>query len=350
MNLKQSALAAAVTAVFAIGAAAPAAAAEYAVSRLFIDNLTIAVLDGEVPSVTTSIKSFNFNLTNTATLNSVLIGSVAACGGTPGIPSGTTNTCGIATALDATVVNATGSTGPAQGENTFTLHTPNATDSYANSDSLIQTAELTGDASTQTKQIAEAQIQAGDLNASSSAEISSTTGFLFKFTVSGTSDDSLFFSFDALLDILADINDPTAATALSKANVGVELSLSKDNTIIKAIFLPNGTGFGSTTDCGVTGGGLTCQTLADEFDINSDVQVSTLPVSTSGRSNTVANDHFSAIISGLSDGDWTLGLVATTSTSLSRTEPQRVPEPGVLALMGLGLMGLFATSRRRKLG
>jgi hypothetical protein len=338
MNLKKSTLAAAVAGVMVMGVVGQAAATEYARSKLFIDNLTVFVSDdGGVTAGGATVDNFDFNLINTAFLNTVGGATTANCSGTVA-----SNSCAKlpAAPLDAAVINATGST-ILQGENTFSLNGPGA-GSYANGDSLIATAQLVDGVPTSTRQIAEAEIQKNDSSASSSSEVSSTTGFTFTFTVVGA--NVMIVQFEALLDILADINDPFAISASAKANTEVEVKLSKDgSTNVFALFAPDGGT--SAGECGALGG-LTCTTLADQFDLNTDEAVTTLVASSSGRANTAANDNFGVLFGGLTDGTWTLGLTAKTSTSLSRQGG--VPEPGMLALMGIGLMGLGMSARRRK--
>lgn len=336
-KFKRSSMAASLTAALIIGGASGQAVAyEYGLSQLFVTNLSVVLSDdgGTTPGGG-AVTNFDFNLINTAFLNGLGGSSTGNCSGT--IAS---NTCGASPALDATVVNGTGS-GLLQGENTFVINGPSSGLSYSNGDSIIDSSVLSGGATTGARQQAEAEINPGDVSASASSEVGSTTGFTMTFSVEGA--NQMTISMDALLNILAEINDPVAASASAKANTEVEFRLSNDSTGDFFTFRPDGA---LGNECAASAG-LTCTTLSDEFDLNTDVNVTGIPFSTVGRSNTGANDHFSVMFSGLYDGIWTLGLAAKTSVQLSRAQSE-VPEPGILALLGIGLLGFGVTSFRRK--
>ncbi len=74
MKMKQSVLAASITAALAMSVAGEAAATVYAGSRLDIDSLFVNVGSAATP------ETFNFRLTNTADLASPVIAG-AICGG-----------------------------------------------------------------------------------------------------------------------------------------------------------------------------------------------------------------------------------------------------------------------------
>ena len=141
MNFKQTALTAAVAATLAMGVCGQANAFVYAASGISVDNLAIAITG---PGVTTSVTRFDFNLTNTATLN-----------GASSHPDRhlrwliSTNTCSAATpTLNALPANAPGGTTnrtnnqSTGGEFTFIGPLTGFTGTYSNSDSVINTAEL----------------------------------------------------------------------------------------------------------------------------------------------------------------------------------------------------------------
>ncbi|GMR09096.1 MAG: hypothetical protein BMS9Abin26_2110 [Gammaproteobacteria bacterium] len=329
MKINKSTLAATVLATLGLSMAGQASAGEYARSYLSIDNLQLLISDdGGVTNGGNTLKSFNFNLTNSSTLGGNTIGSGDFCAGVG--PNLGNNNCGpLGARVDALVVT---QGAPAQGENTFTFNGPGV-GQYSNADSVIYQTQLTGDGSTSTEQIAEAEIQSIS-NASSLADISSTTGFTFKFTVAGA--NVVAISFGAAWDKLVDINDPTAATATSQANAKVQFELSNDATGDKVIWAPTGLG----NDCAVLGLAGACVT-AGAGNLNEDLSIATVPASTDARAGA---GNFSMFFDGLVDGEWSLSLNAVTSTLVSRT----VPEPSLLIMLGLGLAGLGATSIRRK--
>ena len=192
MNLKKSSLAVAVTGAIALAVAGQASASVYGGSKLDLQNLQIFITqDGVNPSPNAPITSFEFTATNTATLNGVSSPvQSATCGGTPGLP-GVTNNCNAALPrLDPTAANAPGGT-INRANNDFSLFGPGL-NQYANSDSVLQQAELTFDGPTQTHQIAETELQTG-ASARANAEITSNTGFTFAFTLAAPGELVLSF-------------------------------------------------------------------------------------------------------------------------------------------------------------
>jgi hypothetical protein len=91
--------------------------------------------------------------------------------------------------------------------------------------------------------------------------------------------------------------------------------------------------------------GVACSEIADGDDLNVNISTSAnntnLPIS-----DLLGLSAFGINVTGLFDGEWNLAFNALTSTSVRLT--REVPEPGIRALMGVGLAGLGFMSRRRK--
>jgi hypothetical protein len=334
MNLKQTALTAALAATMAM-ASGQAAAYVYADSALSVDNLTIALTG---PG-TVTIGGFLLTTTNTATLNGASAPTQSAtCGGTPG-----SNTCSsVSPALDAQPANAPGSTtirtNNAGNPSELTSYGTAVGGNYSNSDSVINTAELVQLGSpTSTRQIAESLLTSG-ASASANAEIQSVTGFQLSFTVTGGTENlSLTFAADPSLSaqILNEIG------LLAQANLQTTFSLQSSNGT-SITWTPNGTQ--AINDCTATG--ATCTETNDSQDLG--ISVSQFGNGTNSYSfdpNALNETLFGINITGLTAGTYTLTLDSITSTQLIRTA---VPEPGILALLGAGLVGAFASTRRRR--
>ena len=347
MKLKRIALATAVATALGLGAG-QASADVYGLSAVSIDDLFINFVNSQGASANdrVTINNFNFTLQNTAVLNGVGVLTTATCGGT--IAS---NTCSAATpTLDALAANAPGSAfnrnnNQVFGDGTFTVFGLGG-GNWSNSDSVIYTSELTsaGANPTLTDQIAEANI-ASALSASASSLIQSITGFTLTFTVSQASGDptGMVLGFLADPDMRAEIlNELGIASA--QANMAVSVRLTKDGTLGTGLeWAPDGT---TTNNC-ITGGGVTCVETDDSESLNILVGTTTNNTSASHSwgPNVEGSFPFGIAATGLTAGNWTLTLAATTSTQLSRTN---IPEPASLALVGLAMLGLGATVRRRK--
>ena len=223
-----------------------AAASVYGGSRLLISNLIINIFDTDGTELNTAAGNFQFSLENTATLNGASApSSNGFCSGLPGIPAGGTNDCSVGPpTLDAGAANAPGST-VNRANNDFSYFGPGA-EQYANSDSVIDSAELTFDPTTNTRQIAEAELQTG-ASASANTEIQSTTALnlIIDLPVEGPNAGepySLELAFNADPDLLAEIiQGADFQGGNTQANVNFTVGLTQDGTGDQVSWAPQGT-------------------------------------------------------------------------------------------------------------
>ena len=345
MKFSKATLAAAVGIAISLGVSSQATASVYAGSRLLIQNLEITSSNTGTPPGS-DIGSFTFTLANTATLNGVSDTSAGlsnSCGGSFGVPPGP-NTCGADPALDAAAANAPGSA-PVRGNNDFTFF-GTSLNQYSNSDSIIYDAELTGDATTRTAQIAEAELQTG-VDALANSEITSSTNLIFRFSVGGPQTTDLTINFEADPNLAVAIDQLNFLNGNVQANIAFSLTLS-DSAGNTVSWSPQGD---IANSC--TADFATCNELADSEDLNRNPSSGVNPIGISYSDDRFAGPNpdqgftaFGVEILGIEAGDYTLALSGLTSVSVRQT--QAVPVPGTLLLLGAGLVAVGA--RRKAMG
>jgi hypothetical protein len=222
---------------------------------------------------------------------------------------------------------------------------------YANADSVINNAQLVGDANTDTDNVAESNLDSA-LTGGASSEIQSITGFSFSFTVDAPGSLSLAFLADP--DMRAFISAFEGAGSSAQANLNTSFTLRQDNdtdagdgTALGLVnWNPQGT---AANDC-TASGGPTCTEDNDTQDLNINVGA-TAPGADNPHSFGAGDSGFGDMltafgitVAGIDAGTWTLTLNEVKSVDLRR----QVPEPGILALVGIGLLGLGMSSRRKK--
>ena len=322
MKLSQLKLIPAAAALAMLCAAGSAQAGAYGYSYNNIFGLQIAATTGSITALNSTTIS-----RATATLN-----GVSVINGGPGLLDSPRAAVGAVT----------------KGENDFTQQGPSG--NYSRGDAQIVSTQFPsfppGSTSTQAVNVAEAHLDGPAGTADASGRNGSTTGFSVNFVV-GSPTATLSFDF---------LSSPFMQVFL-QSNVG-QLSTATANLVV-TFTITDATGatvFNWTPD-GVIGSGIFGGTEnADGANLNTSLATNFLTrgnlftydpsgcgTPTGTGTGTACGGNFSAVTGALATGNYTLTLNMVESVDLVK----QAPEPGTLALLGLGLAGLGYASRRK---
>ncbi len=333
MKLRKTAIAAAVSVVVGVGAAGQAQAGSFASSLLDVSNFTLGTYSSG------TVTPFDFSQFNSLSINDNGT-NTAVIVGQPGV-----NLNASSTTLVAAMDNSLALVGTyAGGQNNFTPSGVPPTTLFSRSDSLLLGTPISAIAlgitpamvGVRAITISETSLTSTAIgNAGSSLNLTSTLDFVLNTSITNAA-----ISFDATRIVRAWTSADARPGSSASANTAWSISLSHADpltgeAVVDFQWNPNGGALNTGTHDGLTEINDSCNLAAN---VSASFNQQFAPLSCSGAFLAVANGV--TLLSGL---NYSLNI-----NHQSQDNAVFVPEPGSLALLGLGLLGLGAFGLRKK--